>query len=125
REHERTRSVPVILLSARAGEDARVDGLRAGADDYLVKPFSAQELIARVQAQVVRAKVRSVEEAHALRLAAIFEHAPVGCAILRGPGHVFEFANRAYEAMVGNRGLIGAPIREALPELAGQGVYEL
>jgi signal transduction histidine kinase/DNA-binding response OmpR family regulator len=44
------RDIPVILLSARAGEEARVDGLGAGADDYLVKPFSARELVARVGA---------------------------------------------------------------------------
>jgi signal transduction histidine kinase len=125
REHEATRAVPVILLSARAGEEARVEGLQAGADDYLVKPFSARELIARVHAQVVRAKVRSVEEAHALRLARIFEHAPVGCVILRGPDHVFEFANKAYIAMVGDRRVVDLPVREALPELAGQGVFEL
>ena len=95
REDERTRAVPVILVSARAGEEARVEGLEAGADDYLVKPFSGRELIARVQAQVLRAKVRSVEEAHALRLASIFEHAPVGVAILAGPAHVFEYLNRS------------------------------
>jgi signal transduction histidine kinase/CheY-like chemotaxis protein len=125
RADERTRSVPVILLSARAGEQARVEGLQAGADDYLVKPFAARELIARVQTQVVRAKVRSVEETHALRLASIFEHAPVGVAILRGPDHVFEFVNHAYLAMVGSRQVRGKPIREALPELSGQGLYEL
>jgi CheY-like chemotaxis protein len=95
RDDERTRSVPVILVSARAGEEARVEGLQAGADDYLVKPFSARELIARVQAQLLRAKVRSVEEAHALRLASIFDHAPVGVAILRGPSHTFEYINEA------------------------------
>ena len=39
--------MPVILLSARAGEEAKVEGLQAGADDYLVKPFSARELLAR------------------------------------------------------------------------------
>jgi signal transduction histidine kinase len=44
-----TAGVPVLLLSARAGEDARVEGLEAGADDYLVKPFSARELVARVR----------------------------------------------------------------------------
>jgi signal transduction histidine kinase/DNA-binding response OmpR family regulator len=42
--------VPVILLSARAGEEARLDGLKSGADDYLVKPFSARELVARINA---------------------------------------------------------------------------
>ncbi len=125
REHETTKTVPVILLSARAGEEARVEGLEAGADDYLVKPFSARELIARVHAQVVRGKIRSVEEAHALRLAGIFEHAPVGCAILRGPDHVFEFANKAYVAMAGDRRLVGLPAREALPELEGQMVFDL
>src|SRR5262249_21160795 len=42
-----TSALPVIMLSARAGEEARVEGLQAGADDYLTKPFSARELIAR------------------------------------------------------------------------------
>ena len=44
--------MPVVLLSARAGEEARVEGLDAGADDYLVKPFSARELLARVGAHL-------------------------------------------------------------------------
>jgi PAS domain S-box-containing protein len=43
-------SVPIVLLSARAGEEARIEGLDAGADDYLIKPFSSRELIARVGA---------------------------------------------------------------------------
>lgn len=47
RAAERLRTVPVILLSARAGEEARIEGMQAGADDYLVKPFSARELLAR------------------------------------------------------------------------------
>ena len=46
------RSMPVILLSARAGEEARIEGLHAGADDYLVKPFSARELLACVASQL-------------------------------------------------------------------------
>jgi signal transduction histidine kinase/CheY-like chemotaxis protein len=125
RDDERTRSVPVILVSARAGEEARVEGLEAGADDYLVKPFSGRELLARVQAQVLRGKVRSVEEAHALRLATIFQHAPVGVTILAGREHVFEYFNDAYAAMVGKRPIRGKPIRHGLPELAGQGLFEL
>ncbi len=47
-------SVPVVLLSARAGEEAILEGIRAGADEYLIKPFSARELVARVDAQIQR-----------------------------------------------------------------------
>ena len=47
-------SVPVVLLSARAGEEAILEGIRAGADEYLIKPFSARELIARVDSQIQR-----------------------------------------------------------------------
>ena len=54
----RTAAVPVILLSARAGEEAKVEALDAGADDYLVKPFSARELLARVDAHLKIASVR-------------------------------------------------------------------
>ena len=46
------RDVPVIMVSARAGEESRIGGMDAGADDYLVKPFSARELVARVDAHV-------------------------------------------------------------------------
>lgn len=51
-------SIPVILLSARAGEEARVEGLQAGADDYLIKPFSARELLARVKTHLDLSRVR-------------------------------------------------------------------
>ena len=50
--------VPVILLSARAGEESRIEGLEAGADEYLVKPFSARELLACVRAQLRLAESR-------------------------------------------------------------------
>lgn len=58
RADPRTREVPIILLSARAGEESRVEGLEAGADDYLVKPFSARELTARVGAHLELARLR-------------------------------------------------------------------
>jgi PAS domain S-box-containing protein len=58
RADPRTAPVPVILLSARAGEEARVEGLAAGADDYLVKPFVARELLARVETHLKLARLR-------------------------------------------------------------------
>ncbi len=62
RKNVRTSSIPVIQLSARAGEEARVEGLRAGVDDYLAKPFSARELIARVENLLALAKSRRATE---------------------------------------------------------------
>jgi signal transduction histidine kinase len=53
-----TASIPIVLLSARAGEEASVEGLEAGADDYLIKPFSARELLARVKVHVDMARAR-------------------------------------------------------------------
>lgn len=61
--------VPIIMLSARAGDDASAEGLSVGADDYLVKPFSARELITRVGALLAMANLRR-ENAEALRQAA-------------------------------------------------------
>ncbi|WP_375757566.1 ATP-binding protein [Corallococcus exercitus] len=58
RADPRLRAIPFVLLSARAGEEASVEGLEAGADDYLVKPFSARELQARVRTQLEMARVR-------------------------------------------------------------------
>jgi signal transduction histidine kinase/CheY-like chemotaxis protein len=52
------KTVPVILLSARAGEESRVQGMQHGADDYLIKPFSARELLARVGAHLEMARMR-------------------------------------------------------------------
>jgi anti-anti-sigma factor len=62
RADARTARVPVVLLSARAGEEAAVEGLAAGADDYLVKPFSAQELVARVDAHLHLGRARRAAE---------------------------------------------------------------
>ena len=58
RDDPALRDLPIIMLSARAGEESRVEGLQAGADDYLVKPFSAREFVARVCANLKLARVR-------------------------------------------------------------------
>ncbi|STZ81118.1 PAS domain-containing protein [Mycolicibacterium aichiense] len=59
RNDPHTVAVPVLLLSARAGQEASIEGLQAGADDYLVKPFVAAELLARVRANIELARLRS------------------------------------------------------------------
>ena len=70
-------TIPVILLSARAGERARVEGMEAGADDYIVKPFTARELLARVGAHLAMGRLRQEKAraeqrlAHSERLAAV------------------------------------------------------
>ena len=58
RNDPNTREIPIILLSARAGQESRIEGLEAGADDYLIKPFSARELLARVEATLKLARLR-------------------------------------------------------------------
>ncbi len=59
RANSHAQDLPVLLLSARAGQEAAIEGLEAGADDYLVKPFSAAELLARVRANVELARLRN------------------------------------------------------------------
>jgi signal transduction histidine kinase len=61
RDDPATAQVPVMLLSARAGEEASTEGLRAGADDYVIKPFSARELLARVESRLTQARLRAAE----------------------------------------------------------------
>ena len=61
RAESRTAQVPVLLLSARAGQEAAVEGLDSGADDYLVKPFFAEELLARVRSNLELARLRTQE----------------------------------------------------------------
>ncbi len=139
RQDPATLDIPVILLSARAGEEARVEGLNVGADDYLIKPFSARELRARIQAHTRLAEMRrqaqrALKEAENLRweaaheqmrlqrdeLQRIFRNTPSFMAVLRGEDLVFEFANPAYEKLIGHRELVGKRLVDAMPELADQ-----
>jgi len=63
RAQARTRDLPVIMLTAKAGEDDKVAGLDAGADDYLTKPFSTQELMARIRAVLRRKAPEALDAA--------------------------------------------------------------
>jgi PAS domain S-box-containing protein len=129
RANPESASLPVILLSARAGEESEIEGLHAGADDYLVKPFSARELIARAASVLKIADVRAASEqalrAERTRLADLFQQAPAFFAVLRGPEHVFEMTNPLYHDLIGHRDVIGKSVREAVPEAEAQGFFAL
>ncbi len=87
-----TSAIPVVILTARADEESTVEGMQAGADDYLAKPFSARELLARVRGHIETAKVRR-EAAEQLRVSeavlsrevgnfeALLRELPVGIAV--------------------------------------------
>ena len=97
RADPRTSRIPVLLLSARAGEEAAVEGLAAGADDYLVKPFSAQELLARVGAHLHLGRARREAEQ---RFTAMADLAPALIWVADDKGRR-TFVNRGWSAFTG------------------------
>jgi PAS domain S-box-containing protein len=72
------RAIPIILLSARAGEEARIEGLDRGADDYLVKPFSARELLVRAGTLIRSAELRRRAEEARTQFETLLNEAPIG-----------------------------------------------
>jgi PAS domain S-box-containing protein len=116
--------LPVIFLSARAGEEARIDGLEAGADDYLVKPFSAAELLTKIRAQIKISKARGQAETH---LRNLFTDAPVAIAIYRGAGHIIELANQRMLQYWGRstEDTFNKSLFDAVPELESQGFRQV
>ena len=122
KNNKSTANIPVIFLTARAGEESKIEGLDIGADDYLVKPFSAKELVARVMAQIKMIKFRQSLEGN---LHNLLLKSPGAICVHQGPQHVYQLANDMYLQVVGNRDIIGKPIREALPELESQGFFEI
>jgi PAS domain S-box-containing protein len=100
RADARTAAVPVLLLSARAGQEASIEGLRAGADDYLVKPFSAAELLARARASVELARFRNRESQFRRTL---IDSLQEGFFLTDEAGTLME-ANQAFLALVGYGG---------------------
>ena len=113
------RSVPVLLLSARAGEEARVKGLGRGADDYLVKPFSASELLVRVAALLQSAEIRrqalEAERRAAERFRALLEQAPLGLYLVDADFRIRE-VNPVALSVFGDvpGGVIGRDFREIM-----------
>jgi PAS domain S-box-containing protein len=136
REDPRTRLIPIIMLSARAGEESRAEGLEAGADDYLPKPFSARELIARVGANLEMARIsrearereqmlrREAEEAHAATLS-VLENIGDGY-IQLGPDWKITAFNRQAEKMnsLQREDIIGKNHWEVFPATLGTQLEE-
>jgi PAS domain S-box-containing protein len=86
RSDSKLRDISIILLSARAGEESRLEGVAAGADDYLVKPFSARELTARVEAHAKMHRMRQEAKTKQQQLTAEYEtllnQAPLGIYVI-------------------------------------------
>jgi signal transduction histidine kinase/DNA-binding response OmpR family regulator len=120
----RLRAVPVVMLSARAGEEARIEGLQAGADDYLVKPFSARELRARIDAQIRLARARTTVEAERRRFYSFLDQAPVAIMVFEGPDLTVAYGNELARGQLGEREVVGKPLRAALPELHASPIPE-
>lgn len=117
-------NTPIILLSARAGQEARIDGIEAGADDYMVKPFSGKELLSKVRSLIAISRERNHAEE---LLKQLFINAPIAIAILRGKDMVVELANEVMLEIWGrNLGeVLDKPIMKGLPELKGQKYIDL
>ncbi|MCC6587982.1 MAG: PAS domain S-box protein [Bryobacterales bacterium] len=121
RQDPALREIPVILLSARAGEEARTEGIAAGADDYLTKPFAAQELLARVETtlalQHIRREARAAIEASEERYRAILEQVTDGIFVATPEGRYVD-ANSAGAAMFGytREELLEVPFEKMLAE---------
>ena len=131
RADPRTRTIPVILLSARAGEESRVEGLEAGADDYLVKPFGARELLARVHAHLEMDRLRReasrreqalLEETRAAkeRLEAVLRSISDGFIALDRDWRYVSVNDRACESMGMRREeILGRRIWDLYPDTVG------
>ena len=99
------REVPVILVSARSGEESRIQGLEAGADDYLTKPFSARELVARVRSQIALTQARRQVAAERDRLRGLLSQLEEQAVALTHARQDAENASRAKDeflAMLGH-----------------------
>ena len=118
RKDETLRSIPTVLLSARAGEEARIEGLDAGADDYLTKPFSARELVTRIGALLELDHMRRRAETELRRRTAQFEtllnEAPMGVYVVDADFRITE-VNPAARPLFGDMpDLIGRDFAEVV-----------
>jgi len=125
RSHEATAAVPVIILSARAGEEAESAGLEAGADDYLVKPFTARELMARAGSHISMHRMRKELTAREHELRTKAERAERQYrAILESISEGFLFVDRSWRIRYANQQAAEIGALE-LPTIVGRNLWEV
>ncbi|KIJ50954.1 hypothetical protein M422DRAFT_776871 [Sphaerobolus stellatus SS14] len=108
RERPDTKLLPIIFLTAKAGEDSRVDGLLSGADDYIAKPFQGRELVARVHLQMQLGKRRSELEARfeerQREIQILSDHSPIGIVRTNSDGTII-YSNPRWFELTGRAGM--------------------
>jgi len=118
KQNPATAHIPLIFLSARAGQEARIDGLEAGADDYLVKPFSGPELLSKVRTQITLDQSRRQV---GVRLQNLVQNAPVAMMLMKGSDLTIDLINQAMLELVHRDGnVLGKSLLTAFPELTDQ-----
>ena len=124
KSNKTTANTPVILLTARAGEESKIEGWGMGADDYLVKPFSSKELAARIASQIQTQRIR-LEAQNEIRN--IFRQSPFGMLALEGKRFVITLVNDKMLDILGRseNEAIGKSIYELYPEMEAQGIMKL
>jgi len=104
-----------VLVTPVRGEGGNLQNLLA----------VSRDVTAAHEAELERERLLKELQAANARMADIFRQAPAFMCVLNGPEHAFELVNERYLQLVGNRDLVGQPVRQALPEIAGQGFFEL
>ncbi|HSE40637.1 MAG TPA: ATP-binding protein [Acidobacteriota bacterium] len=121
RSNPETQSLPILALSARAGEESRIEGLQAGVDDYIVKPFSGRELLARINSRLEVSRIRHHAEDARLKgmqqISLVTDAAPVYIANY-DLNKRYKFVNKRYVERFGlkTEKIIGKYIWEVIGE---------
>jgi PAS domain S-box-containing protein len=119
KDKRETSHIPVMMMSSKAGEDTRIEYINEGADDYMLKPFSAKELLSRIGLTLKVARTRRISERN---LRNIIMQAPVGIVILNGEEMTVEEVNDNYLKIMDQKreAFSGKPFFESLPYLKPQ-----
>lgn len=123
RRNSKTSRIPIIAISVHGAEEAKIKGFNAGANDYLIKPFSKNELLARIYSLIKIAQAATEAE---MNMHNIFMQLPMPICILKGVDYNVEVANDLYLQLVGkDKAVINKSLFQSLPELKTQSIKEL